>query len=55
LQRRHDLAFQVAFARPRQNRLGKETMLHPKPLFDGFTRKSFVTSLGFDSIKSNAT
>jgi hypothetical protein len=39
LQCRHAFAFQVAFACPRQNRFGEETMLHPKSLFDGFSQE----------------
>jgi len=43
LQGLHAFTFQIAFARPRQNRLSDETMLHPKSLFDGFFQE-FVFS-----------
>jgi hypothetical protein len=52
LQGRHAFAFQVAFARARQNRLGEETMLHPKPLFDGVFQE-FIFSHGHVSKVTN--
>jgi len=36
LQGRDTIAFHVALARSRQNRFGKEAMLHAKTLLDGF-------------------
>ena len=39
LQRLDAFAFQVALARPRQNRFGEKAMLHAKSLLDGFLQE----------------